>query len=93
MDEADKMLEMHMEQQLRAVVGLVPSAPRQTLLWTATLSIATERLARSSVQNPIEIRAGNVNMPVASISHDVYYMQHLNRDVCMFHCYELLTFS
>lgn len=58
LDEADRMLDLNMEQQLRMIIGLAQPVGRQTLLWSATLPHALDRLARSAVLRPITVRVG-----------------------------------
>lgn len=81
MDEADKMLGMGMEEQLRKVVGLatVTIRARQTLLWTATMPESLERLARSAVLNPITIQVGPVGLISPTIQQNVTFMYHYEK--------------
>ena len=80
MDEADKMLGMGMEEQLRKVVGLATSTirARQTLLWTATMPESLERLARSAVINPIHAfnKSGRHLFFFLIIIQDIYYCNY-----------------
>lgn len=73
-DEADRMLDLSMESQLRAIVALLPTAGRQSLLCSATMPIGVERLARSAVLNPLVIRAGAVSGFLPGVEHDVREM-------------------
>lgn len=58
MDEVDRMLDVEMEPQLRQILHLANAIGRQTLLWSATMPLFLDRLARSAVLNPITIRVG-----------------------------------
>lgn len=81
MDEADKMLGMGMEEQLRKVVGLATGTirARQTLLWTATMPESLERLARSAVLNPITIKVGPVGLISPTIQQNVMFLYHYEK--------------
>lgn len=81
MDEADKMLGMGMEEQLRKVVGLATGTvrARQTLLWTATMPESLERLARSAVLNPITIQVGPVGLISPTIQQNVMFLYHCEK--------------
>lgn len=82
MDEADKMLGMGMEEQLRKVVGLATGTirARQTLLWTATMPESLERLARSAVLNPIKIQVGpGTGLISPTIQQNVVFLYHYEK--------------
>ena len=81
MDEADKMLGMGMEEQLRKVVGLATGTirARQTLLWTATMPESLERLARSAVLNPITIQVGPAGLISPTIQQNVMFLYHYEK--------------
>ncbi|PFX23534.1 putative ATP-dependent RNA helicase DDX41 [Stylophora pistillata] len=81
MDEADKMLGMGLEEQLRKVVGLATGTvkARQTLLWTATMPDSLERLARSAVLDPITIQVGPVGLISPTIQQNVMFLYHYEK--------------
>jgi len=81
MDEADKMLGMGMEEQLRKIVGLATGTTRarQTLLWSATMPDSLERLARSAVLNPIIIQVGPGGLTAPSIQQNVTFLHHYQK--------------
>lgn len=56
LDEADRLLEMGFEAQLRAIVGAT-RPDRQTLMWSATWSSAVAFLASELLSAPIHIEA------------------------------------
>ena len=81
MDEADRMLGMGMEEQLRKIVGLATGTirARQTLLWSATMPESLQRLARSAVLNPITIQVGPAGVISPTIQQNVSFMYHYEK--------------
>jgi ATP-dependent RNA helicase RhlE len=54
LDEADRMLDMGFVRDVRRVVSMLPAA-KQTLLFSATIPIAVETLARSLLKDPARV--------------------------------------
>ena len=57
LDEADRMLDMGFEPQLRKIVSQI-RPDRQTLMWSATWPDEVKNLARDFLQNPYEVHVG-----------------------------------
>ncbi len=57
LDEADEMLSMGFADELEAIVDALPKE-RQTVLFTATLAPAIEKLAKRALQDPVTVRIG-----------------------------------
>lgn len=74
-DEADRILSMGFETQLKFIQGTL-RGERQTLLFAATFSPAAESVARLFMKpNPAVVRTTSAGVPVATLKQKIYFMK------------------
>ena len=74
LDEADEMLNMGFEEDIKAILSAVPDIA-QTLLFSATMPKEVARIAQNYMEGPHEITVGSRNAGAENVSHD-YYVVH-----------------
>jgi ATP-dependent RNA helicase RhlE len=71
LDEADRMFDMGFIADVQKIVAAVPTQ-RQTMLFSATISLEVQRLAAGIQQSPVVIEIGEQNNPIDTITQYVH---------------------
>ena len=72
LDEADRLLDMGFLPQVQRIVRHIPDEGRQTMLFSATMDDAVEKLAQAYLTNPIVVNAQPRSTAVAQIEQIVH---------------------
>lgn len=74
LDEADEMLNMGFKDELDAILAQTPQQ-KQTLLFSATLPVEVEKIAKTYMNNPQIVTVGERNSGAQNVEH-YYYVVH-----------------
>lgn len=72
LDEADRMLDMGFEPQIKKILASLPKGDRQTLLFSATMPEKITRLAKSYLRSPLRIEVAPAGTTVKNIEQEVF---------------------
>lgn len=92
LDEADRMLDLGFEPEVRKILGYISNKNRQTLMFSATWPTHVQRLANEFLRKPISLTVGNkeltANSQITQSVHvlaDPYQKNDLLRDLMAKH--------
>ncbi len=74
LDEADEMLSMGFLQEVSAIIERLPTS-RQTMLFSATVDDAVERLSERYLRDPVLVSLSGDAVGAQSVSHFVYLVR------------------
>ncbi len=78
LDEADRMLDMGFIHDIRKVLALLPER-RQSLLFSATLPPAIQKLARGFLHDPIKVEVAPESTTVERIDQHIMYVRKADK--------------
>lgn len=73
LDEADQMLDMGFIPDVNKITALMPEN-RQTMLFSATIPVSIEKLAKSLLKSPIRLEVTPQNTPLETITQKVFFV-------------------
>lgn len=92
LDEADRMLDMGFIHDIKKIMLLLP-AKRQNLLFSATFSNEIRKLAKSIINNPIEISVGVRNAAIEVINQWLVEIEQSQKINLLIHLIEKKKWS
>jgi len=87
LDEADRMFDMGFEKDVRKIVGSIPRQ-RQTLLFSATMPPAIQKLAASIQHKPEFIQIGERTNPAKTVTQRFYRVAATKKNDLLLHVLE-----
>lgn len=78
LDEADLMLDMGMIDDVKKIVKYLPH-DRQTMLFSATMPQAIEKLTKTILKDPVKVEVTPVSSTVDTIKQEVYFVDKGNK--------------
>jgi len=85
LDEADRMLDMGFINDVRRIVGEIPAAARQTLLFSATMSGDIASLSNEMLRNPARVATTPPASVSLNIAQQVYYVEQGSKGSLLAH--------
>ena len=77
-DEADEMLDMGFQDDMNSILEETPKE-KNTLLFSATMPVEIEKIARGYMDHPVEITVGSRNSGADNVKHYYYLSQARQR--------------
>lgn len=84
LDEADRMLDMGMFQDVKKIISKLPKE-RQNLLFSATMPAEVTKLVNSILKDPIKVEVAPVSSTVDKIKQGVYFVDKKQKKSLLVH--------
>ena len=85
MDEADRLIDMGFEEDIRVIMDHFV-APRQTVLFSATMPKTIQAFAKSALINAIEVNVGRAGAASLDVLQEVEYVTQESKIVYLLDC-------
>ncbi|XP_055594820.1 ATP-dependent RNA helicase abstrakt isoform X2 [Uranotaenia lowii] len=85
MDEADRMIDMGFEEDVRTIFSYF-KGQRQTLLFSATMPKKIQNFAKSALVKPVTINVGRAGAASMNVTQDVEYVKQEAKVVYLLEC-------
>ncbi len=86
-DEADRMFDMGFINDIRKIVGTLPTA-RQTLLFSATMPEDIRKLADKILRDPVRVQIASKSAAADTVEQAVYFVAKKNKPALLKHLIE-----
>lgn len=84
LDEADRMFDMGMVQDVKKIVSKLPNV-RQNLLFSATMPTEVMKLVNSILKNPVKVEVAPVSSTIDTISQSIYFVEKKEKRSLLVH--------
>lgn len=92
LDEADRMLDMGLVQDVKKIISQLPKV-RQTMLFSATMPKEISKLVDSILKDPVKIQVTPVSSTIDAIEQAVYFVNKKHKKSLLIHILKDQSFT